>query len=218
MALRYDEVLRCKSECGYNVVGVGAEAYGLNSYNAMFEKAIEPYLTDYATTSSTAVTANASGATVAITLASNPTIAGLANQTLAFVQGAKISVDVGPAFETSSIQVISGLTAYCLLYNAHGANGSYPIVLCGAEQVIRDYIARLDVIKDELTNVAPYSAGVETVEGKTKLYASMPQRSRDKFESLLAQRLQARRDLAGALGIPYLPDVRRNVATGYEAY
>lgn len=224
--LRIEEVIRVKFECGYNITGAGAEPY--ISYVAVFDRAVQPYLVDLSTTSSTAVTAVATGATVPITLAANPSTIGSVGSTttttqpLAFVQGSYISVDTGPNTETTQIQVLSGLVAYVQLTLAHGVNGSYPVAIMGAEQQVRDIITRLDVIKAEMLNVAPKMAGIAQVD-EIKVYASAKKASKgaslSKFDELVYQRLTARRDLCGAIGIPYLPDVRMSsTAAGYEIY
>ncbi|MDP9148519.1 MAG: hypothetical protein M3O36_01045, partial [Myxococcota bacterium] len=216
MALTNDEVLRCKLACGYNVVGVGAEAYGLDGFVALFDRAIQPYLSDPTTTCTTPVTAAPAGATVQLTLASNPPVVGNTVQPLAIAQGSSIVVDVGPAQESSVVQVLSGLTLWCQLSNAHGVNGAYPVRPKGAEQPIRDLLTRLDTIDAQLSSTAIVAAGTKQVD-EVSLYASesMGRRGRtlDRFDSLISQRLQARRDLCLALGLPYLPDLRRGRST-----
>lgn len=225
--LKIEEIIRAKFECGYSITGVGAEPY--ISYVAVFDRAIQPYLVDLSTTSSTIVTAAVGGATVPITLASNPSTIGSVGSTttttqpLAFVQGSFLSVDVGPNAETTQIQNINGLVVYVQLSLAHGTNGSYPVTIMGAEQQIRDIFARLDAIKSEMLNVAPKTAGIAQVD-EVKIYPSAKHSSKgaslSKIDDLVYQRLVARRDLCGALGIPYLPDVRANGAggAGYELY
>ena len=221
MGLTNDEVLRCKAECSYNVVGVGAEAYaGIEGYVAMFDRAIQPYLIDYSTTCSTMVTASTSGAVVSLTLASNPSVSGNTSQPLAFAQGSNISVDVGPNQELSVIQTIAGLTITCLLFNAHGVNGAFPIRYRGAEQFVRDIFARIDTINAQLTGSAIQTAGIQQVD-EVKIYANQRGRrgsTTDRFGSLIEQRLQARRDLCLLLGIPYLLDYRRGSSMSSEPY
>lgn len=224
--LRIEEIIRCKFECGYNVTGAGAEPYV--SYVAVFDRAVQPYLIDLSTTCASVVTAVSTGATVPITLAANPSTIGsvgattTTTQPFAFVQGSYISVDTGPNAETAQIQVLSGLVAYVQLFLAHGVNGAYPVAVMGAEQQIRDIITRLDVIKVEMLNVAPKMAGIAQVD-EIKIYASARKASKgasmSKFDELVYQRLTARRDLCGAIGIPYLPDVRMSsTSAGYEIY
>jgi hypothetical protein len=205
------EVLRIKSMTGYNVTGIGASLY--IEYMAVFDQAIQPYLIDLSTSCSTMVTASpAPGATVALTLTSNPTVPGNNVQPLAFVQGESIVVDVGPNVEFSEIQVISGLTIWAQLSLAHGVNGAYPIKPKGAEYVIRNYMHRYDVIDAQLTAYAPLMAGVQEVVGDVKLYQSERAGRRgttlDKHGSLISQRTQVKRDLCAALGIPFLNDAR----------
>lgn len=212
--LTNDEILRLKGACGYNVVGIGAEFYSsLEGYVALFDRAIQPYLIDLGTTSTTSVAAAPSGATVAITLAANPSIAGNNSQTTAFAVGSKIVVDVGPAQEAGVvIQAMTGLQAYVQLFQAHGTLTAYPVQPMGAEYQVRAYLARLDAINAQLDTIAPSTAGIQQA-GSVKIYGSVSGgrrgRERNKFDDLIAQRLQARRDLCGLLGVPYLPDMRR---------
>lgn len=217
VALRTDEILRIKGECGYNVTSVGGEAYALGGYVALFDKVIQPYLVDLGTTSTTVVVASSLGAFATLTLASNPAATGNVTQPLAFTVGSNVVVDVGTAAENSTITVLSGLTAMCLLFNAHGTNGVYPVVLKGAEQFIRDYLTRIDIINAQL-NLAPLQGGVKKVDEVELFGSSGRTKTKDRFESLVAQRLQARRDLCLALGIPYLPDARRGGNLSFEAY
>ena len=64
MALRPEEILRIKYQLGVSVTLIGAEPY--ITYLAVFDKAIQPYIIDPSTTSTTAVVA---GTTQAITVA-----------------------------------------------------------------------------------------------------------------------------------------------------
>lgn len=220
MALTSDEILRCKNLTGYNVVNVGAEAYALEGYVALFDRAIQPYLVDVATTSSTAVVAASPSAVVALTLASNPAVAGNITQPLSFTQGSNVVVDVGPFAEESVILFISGLVASCTLSLAHGVLGAYPIKARGAEQFVRDIFARHDAIDAQLTGTAPVTAGIQKT-AEAQFYASETGRratTKDRFGSLIEQRTQARRDLALLLGIPYLPDFRKRGSGATEPY
>jgi hypothetical protein len=208
--LRVEEILRIKRECGFNVVGNGAEAYGLGGYAAVFEKAIEPYLFDLGTTSATQVSAAGGPTVTSLLLASNPPIMGLTNQTQAFVQGSLIVVDVGPCQEQYvTILALNGLMATVLLSQAHGQYGSYPVLVQGAEFAIRDILTRIDTINAQLSGVAPMTAGVEKASEVTLSAAEKGRRGkRNKFDDLNAQRDLARKDLAAALGVPNLWETR----------
>lgn len=216
MSLRPEEVLRIKFECGVSVTLIGAEPY--IAYNAVFDKAIQPYIVDPTTTSTSTVTA---GQTQSISLAAIPVIAGSTNP--AFSVGSSVTVDVGPASEVVQIQVLSGTTIWATFANAHGANGVYPVTMAGGEQVVRDILTRLDVIKAQLTNNAPLAAGVEQLDnGEIKLFPSTPigsrRGSRDMFDSLIAQREQARDDLGEAIGFPNLRSMKRGAGSHVVPY
>jgi hypothetical protein len=207
MALRNEEIVRIKYELGYNVTAVGAEFY--IAYHSVFDRAIQPYLIDLSTTSATAVTADEDGASVDIVVVANPAVTnGSDTQTLAFVVGGNVVVGHGPSQETSVIEAISGLTLTMTLFNAH--SGTYAVAVQGSEQIIRDCFDRLDQIKTEMLNVAPKVAGLAALTGEVEFFSSGRNNrkgGRSKFEELIFQRTIARRDLAGALGVPYLPDM-----------
>lgn len=214
MALKIEEIIEIKAELGYNVTGVGAEVY--IGYSSVFDRAVQPYLIDYGTTSTTAVAAASGGASVSITLVANPAVTGSDTQTTAFVVGSTVLVDVGAAQESAIITRLSGLTATMVLANAHGVGTtSYPIVLYGAEGYIRDILTRIRAIRSALGGVAIKTAGVEQVD-EVKLSASERGRTktRNKFDDLIQQREIARMDLAAALGVPYSSPMRRRGGSG----
>lgn len=220
MAITNDEVLRAKAECGYNVIAIGAEAYALEGYVALFDRAIQPYLIDYQTTCATTVTAAASPTAVALTLASNPAVPGNTTQPLAFSVGANVIVDVGPQAETSMVLTLSGLVINCTLSNAHGSLGAYPVKLRGGEQFVRDLFGRIDAINTHLNGTAIVTAGIKKTD-EAEFYASGSGRrvaTKDRFAALVEQRTNARRELCLLLGIPYLPDYRRRGSDSFEPY
>ena len=209
MALRPEEILRIKFELGVSVTLIGAEPY--IAYLAVFDKAIQPYIIDPTTTSSTVVGAVVGGAAVSITVGAIPVIAG--SSTPAFTAGTTVSVDVGPNNETAQIQVISGTTLWLTLANSHGQNGAYPVAMAGGEQVVRDILTRLDTIKNFLNTLAPAGAGMKRVD-EIEQYAASKSSGRgstlDTFRSLLEQREQARTDLGEAIGFPNLRNGRKS--------
>lgn len=209
MALSSTEVDRIRYELGYPTTRLGAEPY--ITYAAVFDKALIPYLTDVGSTSTTTVAASSAGANVAVTVASNPTLPQVPNG-LAFVVGTTVSVDVGPAQEQSVILAVTGLAMTLNLSNAHGTAGlQYPVVLAGAEQVIRDILLRLSVIAAELI-IATKTAGISKAN-QAEIYSAGRGTGRretlDKFQAVMLQRDQARQDLSEATGIPDLRRTRR---------
>ena len=215
MALSSTEVDRIRYALGYPVTRIGAEPY--ITYAAVFDKAIIPYLTDVGSTSATAVTAVVAGADVAVTVAINPTLPQYPNG-LAFVVGVIVAVDVGPTSEQSIIKAVSGNVLTLTLSNAHGALAPYPIVLAGAEQIIRDILTRLDDINTEL-RIAVKGSGVQQVD-EVQLYANTKGRTKqaDKFGALMFQRDQARTDLSDAIGLVNLRTARRGGGGKMELY
>ena len=199
MALTSVEVDRCKYEVGVALTRIGAEPY--ITYTAVFDRAVAPYLIDYGSTSTTTVQATTGGADATVVVAANPIVPAPYNSA-GFVVGAQVVVDVGPSQEFSTIRAVSGLSlTLSTLQYAHGLGGAqYPVILKGAEWIVRDIIARIDVINTELGTTAPLGAGTQQVD-EIKLYASQRggTTQRDRFESLVAQRDQARFDLSFAI-------------------
>jgi hypothetical protein len=216
MALRNEEIVRLKYELGYNITGVGAEFY--ISYQAVFDRAIQPYLLDVGSTSTTTVTADEEGALATVVVAANPASVS-DTQSLAFVLGGNVVVGHGASQETSVIEAISGLSLTMTLFKAH--SGTYSVRVQGAEQIVRDCFDRLDQIAAEVLNVAPKTAGLAGLTGELEFFSSGRNNrkgGKSKFEDLLFQRVIARRDLAGALGIPYLGDMSSNSGANFEVY
>jgi len=209
MALRYEDIQRLKYETGYNVANVGAELYVLNGYAAVFDAAIAPYLTDQGSSSTTVVAASGTGAPVntTITLAANPNIAGATVNVYGacFQQGSRLVVDVGPNQERDVIiQSLSGLVATVALQYAHGP-AAYPVLLQGGEFLVRDILARLDIINTQLRTYAPQVAGLSKAD-EVEFFANRKGASPEAgvLRDLLDQRDWARKDLAAALGIENL--------------
>lgn len=219
MALRPEEILQIKYELGVSVTLIGAEPY--ITYLAIFDRAIAPYIIDPSTTSTTSVLVPSTGVAtpVQLTLAAIPNIAG--TSTPAFSVGTTVNVDVGPALEQTQITILSGSTIWVSLVQAHGQNGAYPVVMAGGETVVRNILARITAIETEMGTIAPKTAGVAKVD-EIGLHPSTRQGSKgttfDKFDSLRAQREQARDDLGEAVGFPNLRSVKRGSAGRVEMY
>jgi hypothetical protein len=221
MAFQWGDVQRLKQELGYNAANVGAEAYVLNSYIAVFDAAIQPYLVDQGTTSTTPVQASPPSApqNVQLTLATNPPVTGqmVGSQQYGacFQVGTRIVVDVGPQQENDVIvQAIAGLVITVALQNAHGTgvpNGAaqYPISVQSAEAQVRDILRRLDAINLRLKARAPAVAGIAKAD-EVEFFASKRGKNGQKgvTDDLIAQRDWARKDLAALLGVQNLWDLR----------
>jgi hypothetical protein len=215
VSLRAEEILRVKFALGVSVTLIGAEPY--ITFLAIFNVAIQPYIIDPTTTSSSVVAG--SSQPTAIVVASIPVIAG--SVTPAFTVGTTVTIDVGPTAEQSQILTISGTTIWVTINNSHGSNGAYPVTMAGGEQVVRDILARIATIEGQLSNFAPQSAGVEQVD-EIKLYPATTtgsrRGSRDMFESLVQQREQARDDLGEAVGFPNLRTVKKSRGNSVAIY
>lgn len=215
MALRPEEILRTKYALGVNVGLLGQEPY--ITYLAIFDRAIQPYIIDPSTTSTTSVSGG--GIPVAVVVAAIPVIAGSAVP--AFTVGTTVTVDVGPLSEQAQITIVTGTTIWLTLNNAHGANGAYPIFMAGGEQVVRDILTRIANIEAQLATFAPQAAGVQQID-EIKMYAATTagnrRGSRDMFESLIQQREQARDDLGEAVGFPNLRTMKKARGNSVAVY
>jgi hypothetical protein len=222
MALRWEDVQRLKQESGYNIVNIGAELYVLNGYAAVFDAAIAPYLVDQGSTSTTTVGPYAVPQNMPVTVLANPNVTGNAvsgpppnpnTYGKVFQVGSKVVVDVGPAQEAPLVVLAVDATGLILtlpITNAHGVGGaSYPIYLYAGEFLVRDVLARLDIINVQLKGYAPIVAGLAQAD-EAKFFASQRGRRGQQgvFDDLMAQRDMARRDLCALLGIENLWDRR----------
>ena len=208
MSLQPYELDIIKQQLGYPLTRIGAEPY--ITYTALFDLVIQPYLYDNSTTSSTSVP---SAGTQAITLAANPVAPNNA-QMLVFYVGTSIVVDVGAAQEVTTISALSALSATITFANTHTA--PYPIWPNGAEWAVRGILTRIAAVESQMYTLAPITAGIQQADEFIKLYPQVKGQQRgatlDKFGSLLAQRSQARDDLAGAVGVPNLWKLRSGAA------
>lgn len=200
MSLFPNELDIIKQQLGVSLTRIGAEPY--IAYTAIFDKVVQPYLYDNYTTSSTAVVA---AGTLAVTLASNPA-APNNSALLTYNVGQSCVIDVGPSQELSTIQVLAGLTATFAFANPHPAG--FLLYPAGAEYQVRQILARIAAIETQMLTVAPITAGMSQVDDSIRIYASSKGNQRgatlDKFGSLQEQRMQARDDLAGAIGFANL--------------
>jgi hypothetical protein len=214
MALRPEEILRIKYQLGVSVTLIGAEPY--ITYLAVFDKAIQPYIIDPSTTSTTAVVA---GTTQAITVAAIPLIVG--TSTPAFVAGSYLTVDVGLAQEVVQAIVVTGTTVYGTFAFAHGANGLYTVAMAGGEQVVREILTRIATIETKMNSIAPNVAGVnqaDEVSFHPSSTVASRRGTRDTFESLTQQREQARDDLGEAIGFANLRRLKRQSGMSSSPY
>lgn len=210
MALYSTELDSIRYQLGYPVVRIGAEP--LIGYAAVFDRAIAPYLTDTGTTSSTAVAAAPSSTPVSVAVT-------LADAT-GFQTGSSAVVDVGPSQEFATVESVVGSVIRVSLLNAHGTNGAYPVVLNGAEQVVRQILARIAAVEAEMRYTAPTAGGVKAVD-EVEFFGAQGSRGRgqrSKIDDLVYQRAIARDDLADAIGVPNLRNVKRGGGSRVELY
>jgi hypothetical protein len=139
MALLQSELIRLKAELGFNVLSVGAEPY--ISIVALFDQVIGPYMTAGATTtSSTIVAAQDSPTPVTLTLASST----------GFTEWNRVVVDVDGRQEIATARLVSGAAVTLDLKRAH--TGTYPVTVEGGESIVREYLARIASVKDQMAS------------------------------------------------------------------
>lgn len=215
MALTSTEIDECRFESGYPATRIGAEPF--IQYQAEFDVAIQPFVTDVGSTSTTLVAAvGDGGARVALTVASNPTIPQKPGGP-AFIVNARVNVDVGPNQELEvPIEAVvpdGGTTIYVTLANAHGVGGiAYPVVLAGLEKIVRDILDRIRIVRQQLKDIAPLTAGVaKSDQGEVELFASIKRGryQRSKYDELVAMRDDLRDELCQALNLRNMWAVRR---------
>ena len=192
MALRPEELDRIKFELGTSLLRNGSEPY--LAFYAIYDRVIQPFLFDNATTSATAV---AAPGVAAITLTANPLAPNLSGPT--FQVGTACVIDVGPLQETAVIQLLSGLVATLTFVYAH-TSAPYYVGPFGTEAIVRDILSRLDVLRDQLRTIAPTTAGVSQVDD-IRLYGGGG-KGASKYGELVMQRDLARDDLGDAIGLP----------------
>lgn len=202
MALLASEMQRLRFECGYNVLGVGAEPY--ISYIALFDQVVKVYLNAGATTTSTtAVFAATTPTPSTITLAS---ATGFAAKDI-------IVVDVDSRQEKATIQAVSGSTITALLTLAH--DGMYPVTQEGGESIVRDLLRTIGDVKTKLFK-ASSSTGLKRVED-VEWYPGLRQGSAviDTLQDML---MFWRDELCAAVGVPNMWRMRSGANSSIAAY
>jgi len=140
VALSTAELTRIKAELGWNVLSTGAEPF--IGVAMVFDQIIATYMTAGATTTSaTTVAASTTPAPATLTLAS----------ATGFATGARIWLDVDDRQESATVQNLSGAAATVLLTKAH--SGTYQVYVDGGEGIVRELLARIRAVKDELAGI-----------------------------------------------------------------
>lgn len=140
MALSTSELQRIKAELGWNVLSTGAEPY--IGVAMVFEQVIAVYMTAGAeTTSATTVPATTEPKLRDITLTS----------ATGFAVGSRIWLDVGDNQESTTVQSVTGAVVRALLSKPH--SGTYPVYVDGGESIVRELLARIKGVKDELAGI-----------------------------------------------------------------
>lgn len=192
MPLTSGELDRIRAETGYNVLGVGAEPY--IGVQALFSQVIQPYLREGAdTTSSTSVTAAASGAFVTLTVASATGIS----------LHERIAVDVDDYLEMATVRSVSGTSVGVILKKAHA--GTYPVTVDGGLQQVRECLSALYLIHQRIHGLEG-TGGLKQVD-EIQWYDA---KGKTQLEILSSQLDHWRDELAARLGICRIKPGRSN--------
>ncbi len=212
MALLPSEVQRIRHELGYPVVGISAAPYV--SYVSIFDQVIIPYLNMGARTSSTTyVESSGADAPFEIELAS-PT---------GINEGDIVWLDVDARQERATIAQLDGNTMTVFLRLNHGMETGtlkYPITVEGGEAIVRQLLADIAALSKQMSlaganegNAAMLASGgglkqVDEIHFFQGNWANTL--GGGMYVNLGIQRSQKRRELASALGVPNLWDVKRS--------
>jgi hypothetical protein len=198
MALTDMELQRLRLELGSPNLETAAEPYiGIAS---IFEQVIQPFLLGgAATTSSTTVVAATAPAPATLTLAS----------AVGFASGDVVIVDVDARQERATVQALSGSTITVLLSLPHV--GSYPVVVEGAEAIIRDILAELRALSSGNSSTlrrVTARAGIKSLDrGDVEFFgggSTLGSQGVDPVTQTLRLQNYWRDELARALGIQRL--------------
>lgn len=210
MGLSTGEVVRLRAELGYDAVQI-ANPY-LTAY-ALFETVIKAYVEDGGeTTSSTAVSASATGlpVVVTLTLAAIPTDSNGAQSLSA---GDRVIVDVDSLKEESTVRNMDAVAKTIDVFLALAHSGTYRVMVDGGVAMVRE---KLGYIRD-LTARIQKQAKANGVAGLDELKFHSP----EAMSKLLGpafvtwqQREKERAELANFLGVIYLRAVRHPQGSG----
>ncbi len=185
MALLQSELLRCRSELGYNVLSAGAEPY--IGVTAIFDQVIATYLNAGATTTSA----------TAVVAATTPTLVTLTlTDATDFDAGTAIVLDVDARQERATIESVTGSTVSLLLTGKH--TGTYPVTVEGGETMVRETLNRILGVKAQIETMAS-TAGLKRAED-IEWYQSKRGGS-SALDDLKALLMHWRDELASILGV-----------------
>lgn len=197
-----DELARVRRELLDNVLAVGA--WPMVDYRHVYT-IIRDNVTSSsvaATSSNTAVAANAGSTTITVADATGLSV------------GARVVVDVDGQRETVTVKSLSGSVLGVVLQKAHG--GTYPVEIESALTLVRGVLSDLVAAQDEL-NTARKTGGIKKVD-EVEFFGRSDGGSR--LQELRAEQYRLRLDLARMCG---LSQWVRNAegsggAGGFEAY
>lgn len=194
MGLSTSEVVRVKTELGYNALTSGYPQLYTNNDLFMFEQIIAPFLEDEGeTTCTTAVEASAT-----------PTPAVLAlDDATEFAAGNIIIVDVDSRQERVTVQNKSGNNVTVLLTKEH--SGTYPVAVESGVTIVRSILSELANLSVTISSLRS-RAGIKKVEDIEFFGggATLASQGIDPLTQVIQLREQWRDELASVLGVSRL--------------
>lgn len=201
MALATSEISRIKAELGYNLLSSTALPYV--DVAAIFETAIQNNVQAGASTTSSTTVAAASGPT--------PVTLSIASAT-GFAAHERVVVDVDSRQESATVQALSGTDITLLLEKAH--TGTYRVEVEGGETIVRETLAKLASVKEELGE--NYGAGALKAVDEIQFYQA---KDGETYFGILGRNLAFwRGELASQIGIPDLWSRKRSAGSEVTVY
>lgn len=208
MGLSSSEVVRIKTELGYNALTEGSQLYASN-YLFMFEQVIQPFVDAQAeTTSSTSVQASTTPTPATLTLADGTD----------FRAGDIIIVDVDTRQERVTIQSKSGNNVTALLTKDH--TGTYPVCVESGVTIVRGILAELSKIATTISSLRT-RVGIKKAGDEVEFFgggATLASQGIDPLTQVLALREQWRDELANALNVRRLNAADSGGSTSVSIY
>lgn len=194
MGLTTAEVVRVKSELGYNVLTTASQPY-VGGYLFMFEQVIQPYIdSGVEATSTTSVAAS-----------TTPTPATLdLDDASEIVAGDTVIIDIDSRQERVTVQSKSGNAITCLLSKEH--SGTYPVAVESGVTIVRGILSELSKLATTISSLRT-RAGIKKAGEEVEFFgggATLASQGIDPITQVLQLREQWRDELSNALGVPRL--------------
>jgi hypothetical protein len=213
MALTDAELQRIRYELGYPNLDTAAEPY--IGIAAFFSQVLQPYLLSGASTTSSTTVVEAGTPTATSIILADATD---------FAAGDVVVIGVDAQQERATLQSLSGSTATVQLSLGH--IGTYPVVVEGAESIIRDILKELRLISSGMNGSASALSAFRSRVGLKKVDdveffgggSTLASQGIDPLTQLNELREFWRDELARAIGIDRLNSTRASGGSNVSVY